>query len=81
MIKDTAFNPNGGVYNVVRVDHIERTQVSEAMIDLALTRSWNFWHGKQTRKSRLADPWQRARTRRNIALGLSCGSYKGGSGS
>ena len=75
-----SWSPNGTTgagYSRARVDLLEAL-VTEAQIDLALNRSWGCWHGKQTRQSWVADPRQRARTRRNIALGLACGSYTRG---
>lgn len=78
-----SFNVNGGRYSRTEVDRIEREQVTETMIDRAII--CNAAGGGRRKGNRsvaaitaahLEDRAFRARTRRNIAIGLACGSYK-----
>ena len=67
------WNPNGGSFNPALVDRIERWQVTEATVDKAIERA-NHYPAHYHVARRTAS--QRAKTRRNIALGINCGSYR-----
>lgn len=69
----TAFNPNGGAYSHARVDRIERL-ITDAMVERALRRhipgrNLAYYLASVT-------PETRAHTRRNLALGVSCGAVR-----
>lgn len=63
------------LYSTSNVDRIAREVVSEEMIDHAINK-WNgLQSGSPLRSRWLLDPATRAKVRRSIAIGISCGSY------
>ena len=61
------------------LDRIGRELVTEAMVDIALRRTWKGRRGKTRRDyaAYLNNVSYRERTRWNIALGIACSSYSG----
>lgn len=66
-----------GLYSTTTVDWIEATVVTEAMVDYAIINRLNSNNPRldKRRARMLASPAHRATTRRNIAIGIRCGSY------
>ena len=72
-----------GLYSTSQVDRIAREVVTEAMVDYAIVQSFKSgrtgrsrsYYVNQTVDRWLSSPGRRAHVRRNIAIGIQCGSY------
>lgn len=70
-------------YQTSRIEWIEANLVTDAMVDIAIRQSFKTGRGggrkrnpvRQTVFDWLAAPSRRAHVRRNIAIGINCGSY------
>src|SRR3990167_6711223 len=66
------------LYRTSEVNRIEREVVSEAMVDWAISHGSRYYDKRRRNaqvQTSLDNPVERAKTRRNIAIGIQAGSY------
>lgn len=66
-----------GPYSTSAVDWIAANVVTDMMIDKAIRASWRSRKNRDqaTYRALVTDPGRRREARRNIAIGIRCGSY------